>query len=67
MLPTQHEVPELPHGKIKCFGMFGTKYEIGKAIRPLDNGDWMVSIKLIETGEEVEYRYFHILEDPEAK
>jgi len=54
-------------GKIKSFGTFGTKYQVGEPVRQLDNGDWLMSIKLIETGEKVEYRFSHLLEDPEAK
>ena len=33
--------PPIPVGKIKSFGPFGPKYEVGHAIRQLDDGDWM--------------------------
>jgi len=59
--------PDVPFGKIKCFGSFGAKYEVGRPLRALDNGDWMVAIKLVETGEEVEYCFTHIQDDPEAR
>lgn len=59
--------PDVPLGKIKCFGSFGAKYEVGKPLRLLKNGDWMVSIKLVDTGEDVEYSYARLLNDPEAR
>ena len=60
------EPPAVPLGKIKSFGELGPKYEVGKPIRPLEDGDWMIQIKLVETGEETEYRHSHLLVDPEA-
>ena len=51
---------------VNFIGVFGPKYEIGQPVRRLDDGDWLVSIKMIETGEEAEYRFTHILDDPEA-
>jgi hypothetical protein len=59
--------PSNQFGKIKSLGVFGTKYEVGQPIRQLDNGDWMMRIKLVETGEEVEYCFDHLKNDPEAK
>jgi hypothetical protein len=60
-------LPSTQVGKIKSFGAFGTKYEVGQPVRQLENGDWMVKIKLLETGEEVEYCFDHLKDDPEAK
>jgi hypothetical protein len=59
--------PRVPTGQIKSFGAFGPKYEIGEPIRALDDGDWMVKIKMVETGEEAEYRYSHLADDPQAR
>jgi len=59
--------PAVPIGKIKSFGAFGPKYEVGQPLRQLGDGDWMVQIKMVETGEEAEYRYTHLLDDPEAR
>lgn len=59
--------PDVPSRKIKTFGLFGPKYEIVKATRPLDDGDWMVEIILLETGEKAEYRLTHVNDDPEAR
>ena len=61
------EPPALARGKIKSFGVFGPKYEVGDPLRQLADGDWMVRIKLVESGEETEYRYSHLVNDPEAR
>jgi len=67
-MPTVLDMPlELAQGKVKSFGVFGPKYEVGNALRQLVDGDWMVSIKLVGTGEEAEYRYSHLVNDPEAR
>ena len=58
--------PLVPVGKIKSFGPFGPKYEVGQPLRHLDDGDWMVEITMVETGEKAEYRLTHISDDPEA-
>lgn len=59
--------PPVPVGKIKSFGPFGPKYEVGKPIRQLDDGDWMVEVTMVETGEKAEYRLTHLTDDPEAR
>jgi Family of unknown function (DUF5397) len=56
----------IPVGKIKSFGPFGPKYEVGHALRQLNDGDWMVEITMVETGEKTEYRLTHLSDDPEA-
>jgi hypothetical protein len=58
--------PTVPVGKIKSFGPVGPKYEVGPALRQLDDGDWMVEITLVETGEKTEYRWTRLSDDPEA-
>lgn len=58
--------PSVPVGLIKSLGVFGPKYKVGQPIRQLDNGDWMVEIMMIETGEKAEYRWTRVLDDPEA-
>jgi hypothetical protein len=58
--------PPIPVGKIKTFGPFGPKYEVGHALRQLDDGDWMVEVTMVETGEKTEYRLTHLSDDPEA-
>jgi hypothetical protein len=59
-------VPQVPLGKIKSFGIFGPKYEVGLPIRQLEDGDWLVEVKMVETGETAEYRLARLRDDPEA-
>ena len=40
--------PNVPVGKIKSFGPVGPKYEVGQALRQLDDGDWMIEVNMIE-------------------
>ncbi|HUY80470.1 MAG TPA: DUF5397 domain-containing protein [Acidobacteriaceae bacterium] len=58
--------PSVPIGKVKSFGPFGPKYQVGQALRQLDDGDWMVEITMVETGEKAEYRLTHLSDDHEA-
>lgn len=58
--------PAIPTGRIKSFGPFGPKYEVGHVIRQLDDGDWLVEVTLVETGEKAEYRLARLADDPEA-
>ncbi|MCA6221001.1 DUF5397 family protein [Photorhabdus antumapuensis] len=58
--------PSVPVGTIKSFGAFGPKYEVGKLLRPLEDGDWMIEVVLVETGEKTEYRLTHVNNDPKA-
>jgi len=59
-------LPAIPVGKINSFGPFGPKYDVGQALRPLADGDWMVEVIMVETGEKTEYRWTHLTDDPEA-
>jgi hypothetical protein len=53
--------------KIRSFGPFGPKYEVGEALRQLNDGDWMMQVIMVETGETAEYRLSRLLQDPEAR
>lgn len=59
--------PRVPVGLIKSFGPFGPRYEVGSPVQPLDDGDWLVEITLVETGEKTEYRWSRLADDPEAR
>ncbi|MDO4683453.1 MAG: DUF5397 family protein [Lautropia sp.] len=59
--------PSIPVGSIRSFGPFGPKYQVGPALRPLHDGDWMVEVLLFETGEKAEYRLSQLQDDPEAR
>lgn len=58
--------PPVPAGRIKSFGPFGPKYEVGQVLRRKDDGDWVVEVTLVDSGERAEYRLTRLLEDPEA-
>lgn len=53
-------------GVFKTFGRFGPAYQVIEAVHPLADGDWLMRVRLLETSEEVEYRYARIQDDPEA-
>lgn len=65
-MPAVISPPPVPVGKIKTFGPFGPKYEVGNPVRQLEDGDWMVEVTMVETGEKAEYRLTHLYGDPEA-
>lgn len=67
MSATIESTPVVPVGKIKSFGTLGPKYEVGLPLRQLADGDWMVRIKMVETGEEIEYRYSRLRDDPAGR
>ncbi len=52
--------------KFRRFGAIGPAYEIIDVVRDLPNGDRLLRIRVLETGEEAEYPLSHALEDPEA-
>ena len=58
--------PAVPVGKIKSFGPSGPKYEVGPPLRRLADGDWLVEVTMVETGEKAEYRLTRLSDDPEA-
>ncbi len=58
--------PAVPIGRIKSFGPYGPKYEVGHALRQLDDCDWMIEITMIESGDKAEYRWSRLNNDPDA-
>ena len=58
--------PPAPVSKIKSFGHFDPKFEVGQALRQLNDGDWMVDVTMVESGEQVEYRLSGLADDPDA-
>jgi Family of unknown function (DUF5397) len=53
-------------GSIKTFGECGEIYEVLGVSRPGTDGDTLMRIRLVKTGEEAEYSFLHMLDDPEA-
>ena len=52
--------------RIKTFGPVGTPFEVGEPLRRLDDGDRLVRMTIIQTGELAEYRLSRIVDDPDA-
>lgn len=59
-------LPSIPSGGVKSFGILGPKYKVGQLLRPLHDGDWLVEVSLLETGETIEYRLSRLINDPKA-
>jgi hypothetical protein len=51
-------------GTWRRFGPVGPVYEIIAAGRELPGGDTMMRVRVVESGEEVDYRFTDILDDP---
>lgn len=66
-MSTASSPPPIPVGKIKSFGPFGPKYEVGHVLRQLGDVDWLVEITMVETGEKAEYPLTQLLDDPDAR
>jgi len=64
-IPAPPSSPESFIGRINTFGL-GPIYEVGPPIRQMQDGDWLMKITLIESGEVTEYPLSSIKEDPEA-
>lgn len=58
--------PPIPVGKIKSFGAIRAKIRGRPSAPPLDVGDWMIEITMLETGEKAEYRLTHLSDYLEA-
>jgi len=56
---TQHMV-----GTYRRFGEFGPVYKVLGVDREFADGDAMLRVLVVESGEEAEYRLSHALEDP---
>ncbi|NYA27268.1 DUF5397 domain-containing protein [Haemophilus haemolyticus] len=58
---------QIPTGCIKQFGQFGVPYVVGEVAEFLPDGDVLVNITLLQSGEKDIYRLSHLLKDPEAE
>jgi hypothetical protein len=63
-MPSVSAPNEIPVGSIRTIGPSGKKYEVGKGIRQMDDGRWLVAVTMLETGETFEYSLSRILNDP---
>jgi hypothetical protein len=55
----------IPVGTIKQFGPYGPEYEVLGPAEP-ENGEDMVNIVTVRTGEELTYQLGAVFADPEA-
>ena len=54
-------------GTWRRFGVAGPVYEIIASGEELPDGDRMMRVRVVESGEEVDYRFTHILDDPRER
>lgn len=57
---------QIPTGQVKTFGDVGISYIVGEPIEKLSDGDVLVSIELLPSGEREQYRLSKLLLDPVA-
>lgn len=58
---------QIPTGTIKTFGLLGIPYEVGESAQELPDGDILVNIILVQTGEKELYKLSKLLQDPDAE
>ncbi len=56
----------LPIGRFRRFGAVGPAYQITDVIGERPDGDVLLRIRVLESGEEAEYRLSQAKDDPEA-
>jgi hypothetical protein len=54
-------------GTYRTFGSYGPTYEVTRVLREIDEGDTVLLLTVLETGEQVEALYSHIVQDPGAR
>ena len=54
-------------GTWRRFGAVGPVYEIIRAGEKLPDGDCLMRVRVVESGEEVDYRLTDILDDPKER
>lgn len=59
--------PEHLVGTWRRFGTAGPVYEIVEAGRELANGDRMMRVRVLESGEELDYKLTDVLDDPRER
>ncbi len=58
---------QIPIGTIKTFDHYGIPYQVGEPVQVLADGDILVNITLIQTGEQEKYKLSKLLKDPDAE
>ncbi|MBF0333732.1 MAG: DUF5397 family protein [Alphaproteobacteria bacterium] len=54
-------------GTWRRFGLAGPVYQVVKEERELPNGDHLMRVRVVESGEEIEYKLSDILDDPRER
>jgi len=54
-------------GTWRRFGLFGPVYEIISVGDKLANDDNLMRVRVVESGEELDYRFADILDDPKER
>ena len=60
-------MPESLLGTWRRFGVNGPVHQVVDLGRPLEGGDQVMRVKVVETGEELEDRFTNILDDPRER
>ncbi|MEA1650972.1 hypothetical protein FBZ89_104251 [Nitrospirillum amazonense] len=60
-------VPQGIIGTWRRFGVVGPVYEIVSKEKDLPDGDTLMRVRVVETGEEVAYKLTDILDDPKER
>jgi hypothetical protein len=66
-MTTKPSRPVVAVGQYKTFGEEGPVYQVLGPGHSSTEGEWLVPIRVIETGEELDYRYSRLARDPEAR
>ena len=56
----------IPTGSIRSFGEYGISYIVQNPDKQLPDGDWLVNIEVLETGEKTQYKLSKIIKDPKV-
>ena len=59
--------PDQLVGTWRRFGQVGPVYEIIHSGSELPDGDRLMRVRIVESGEEVDYKLFDILDDPRER
>jgi hypothetical protein len=67
MFPMLQIEPQTLIGTWRRFGMSGPVYEIVSEGEKLPTGDETLRVRVVETGEELDYKLADILDDPKER
>ena len=58
---------QIPVGSVKTFGAYGIPYQVGERVKTLADGDVLVAITLLHSGEKELYKLSKLLQDPDVE